>query len=166
MEQKDWSEYRPKTFNLVQGWIRNWFSNFTTSVILIDGIKWPSVENYYQAMKCANREEVLTFVNLTPSQAKHKGRRVAVVPYWDSIKFDVMERALRVKFSQPRWQEKLLETGDEQIIEWNNWGDRIWGVDSKTCKGSNMLGVLLMKIRDEYKTDLVLPKDKNSSDSL
>jgi len=44
----------------------------------------------------------------------------------------------------------LLQTGDEELIEGNKWGDRFWGV----CKGKgkNNLGKILMKIRDVYKS--------------
>jgi predicted NAD-dependent protein-ADP-ribosyltransferase YbiA (DUF1768 family) len=43
-----------------------------------------------------------------------------------------------------------MATGSEEIIEWNNWGDRIWG---KTYDGvgENHLGKILMKIREEHK---------------
>ena len=43
----------------------------------------------------------------------------------------------------------LLETANDQLIEGNNWGDTEWGV----CKGvgKNMLGKLLMQIRDELR---------------
>lgn len=37
-------------------------------------------------------------------------------------------------------------TGDAELIEGNNWGDTFWGVCNG--RGENMLGKLLMEIRD------------------
>ena len=62
-----------------------------------------------------------------------------------------MKYALNAKFIQPEWKGKLLVTGNEPIIEWNNWGDWIWGVDVRSCNGKNMLGIALMEIRDKLK---------------
>ena len=51
--------------------------------------------------------------------------------------------------------EKLLETGDEGIVEWNNWHDNIWGdcicLKCEDIVGTNHLGKLLMRIRTELK---------------
>ena len=57
-----------------------------------------------------------------------------------------MKFALRCKFQVPELREKLLATGDEELIEGNWWNDKFWGV----CKGEgcNMLGLILMEVRD------------------
>lgn len=47
--------------------------------------------------------------------------------------------------------EKLLETDDKKLVE-NALGDYYWGC-GKTHKGKNMLGVILMKVRDELKKE-------------
>lgn len=49
----------------------------------------------------------------------------------------------------PELRQRLLDTGAEELIEGNYWGDRFWGV----CAGSsaNHLGKLLMKIRGELR---------------
>jgi len=62
-----------------------------------------------------------------------------------------MKKALDIKFAKGTNQaNKLLETGNDEIIEWNNWGDRIWG---KTLDGigENRLGIMLMDIRNKLK---------------
>ena len=42
-----------------------------------------------------------------------------------------------------------MATGDGQIEEGNNWGDRFWGtVDGE---GLNHLGKIIMRIRKEYR---------------
>ena len=46
-------------------------------------------------------------------------------------------------------REKLIATGDKELIEGNHWNDRFWGV----CrgKGQNHLGKLLMELREILK---------------
>lgn len=70
-----------------------------------------------------------------------------IVKDWNKIKVDRMYRVLKVKFSDPEMKEKLLETSDS-IIEEDSKTDNFWG-RGKTGKGKNMLGHLLMKVRDE-----------------
>jgi len=57
---------------------------------------------------------------------------------------------LRLKFTKHEsLKEKLLATGDEELVEGNDWNDRVWGkVDGV---GENHLGRLLMKIRAELR---------------
>lgn len=131
-------------------WVYNWFSNMEIDPITIDGITYPAVENYYQGMKSGHPKILKLFSEMTPSKAKFNGRHLDLREDWEQVKFEVMEKALRIKFAPGTiWYIKLKETEDE-IVEWNNWGDRIWG---KTLdgKGENYLGKILMKIRDEQK---------------
>jgi predicted NAD-dependent protein-ADP-ribosyltransferase YbiA (DUF1768 family) len=44
----------------------------------------------------------------------------------------------------------LLETGDAELIEGNDWGDTFWGVCGG--KGNNFLGKLLMEVRKELRS--------------
>ena len=41
--------------------------------------------------------------------------------------------------------QRLIATGDAELIEGNTWGDTIWGVCDG--KGDNMLGKILMERR-------------------
>ena len=54
---------------------------------------------------------------------------------------------------------RLVETGTEELVEGNDWGDTYWGV----CKGTgkNMLGKILMEVREELKKNT--EKEKHSS---
>lgn len=128
-------------------WIYNWFSNFEYAPITIDGIEYPSVENYYQGMKNGSLEKLKMFSKLKPSQAKWLGKQITLRKDWDQVKFEVMEKALRIKFAPGTIWYARLEMEEGEIVEWNNWGDRVWG---KTLdgKGENHLGKILMKIRD------------------
>jgi N-glycosidase YbiA len=130
-----------------------WLSNFwPVSVKLDDGEEiYPSVEHAYQAAKTTNPLMRRTIQHIaTPGGAKKAAQLIARRPDWQDISIRVMERLLRQKFQHEALAKMLLATGDQELIEGNNWGDEFWGqVDGK---GENNLGKLLMKIRDELKT--------------
>lgn len=90
-------------------------------------------------------------ISLNPQSAKRLGRSVLLRPDWEEIKYDVMYQVCKAKFQQnPDLGQKLLKTGNAELIEGNTWGDRIWGV----CKGigENNLGKTLMRVRDELRS--------------
>ena len=60
-----------------------------------------------------------------------------------------MLQGLRLKFAIPELAEKLLATGEAELIEGNSWGDTTWGVYKDI--GENRLGKLLMQVRQELK---------------
>lgn len=66
------------------------------------------------------------------------------------MKLGVMEEIIRAKFVQnPDLRQKLVDTGDLELMEGNYWHDTFWGVDCKSGKGKNHLGIILMQIRTE-----------------
>lgn len=124
-------------------------SNFSLHPIVIDGVKYKTVEHYYQAMKTSLIYERASIISMsTPGKAKRAGRTITMRDGWDYIKDGVMYIGLKAKFDQnPKLIPDLLSI-DEEIVEDNNWGDRYWGkVDGK---GLNTLGNLLESIRDSY----------------
>lgn len=127
-------------------------SNFYPVEIKLDGIVYPNAESAFQAQKTLDVEERRKFSMLkNPVQAKHLGRKVKLRDDWEEVKLDIMTEVVSQRFLQhPHLIEMLLQTGDEELIEGNKWGDRFWGV----CKGKgeNHLGKILMKIRDAYKS--------------
>lgn len=127
-------------------------SNFYPVEIKLDGIVYPNAETAFQAQKTLDVEERRKFSMLkNPFQAKRLGRKVKLRDDWEEVKLDIMTEVVSQKFLQhPHLIEMLLQTGDEELIEGNKWGDRFWGV----CKGKgkNHLGKILMKIRDAYKS--------------
>ena len=126
----------------------SFLSNFYSCKICIDGITYPSAEHAFQAMKCLDREERvrISFLN-TPQEAKKAGRRVDLRSDWEDVKVDIMKSIVQSKFSDPELLNKLLDTGIEEIVEGNTWGDTFWGVYKG--QGENMLGKILMEVRDE-----------------
>lgn len=127
-------------------------SNFYPVEIKLDGIVYPNAETAFQAQKTLDVEERRKFSMLkNPVQAKRLGRKVKLRDDWEEVKLDIMTEVVSQKFLQhPHLIEMLLQTGDEELVEGNKWGDRFWGV----CKGKgkNHLGKILMKIRDAYKS--------------
>ena len=125
-----------------------WLSNFYHSLLVYEGFQYPSVENAFQAAKVFG-EDRKKFQFCSAAEAKKLGRKVKLRSDWEKVKFSIMKEILRAKFSNPILRRKLLETGNEVLVEGNTWGDRVWGV----CNGSgqNWLGKLLMKIREEIR---------------
>ena len=72
-----------------------------------------------------------------------------IVENWSKIKVNRMYNVLKVKFSDVELREKLLETGNSILIE-DSKTDPFWGIGKKG-NGKNMLGKLLMKVREEIK---------------
>ena len=130
----------------------SFLSNFHIAPVTYNGLCYPSSEAAFQAQKCMTDEERKKFCKFSPSEAKYYGRTVNLRPDWEDVKEQIMEDIVRAKFTQNQYLgDWLLDTGDAELIEGNNWGDTTWGVDIRTKKGKNLLGKILMKIRDELK---------------
>jgi ribA/ribD-fused uncharacterized protein len=133
-----------------------WLGNFFPVVVELDGELYPSVESTYQAAKTldpAKRREISDAP--AAGKAKRLGRQVKLRGDWESIKLDVMKGLLRQKFSESPLKEKLLDTYPLGLAEGNAWGDSWWGVCYpdlvSTGVGENMLGKLLMEVREELR---------------
>jgi len=136
-------------------------SNFWKVPIEYEGTIYPTLEHAYQASKSYSigyRTRILSAA--TPGEAKRLGRVVELRPDWELLKEGFMLVFLRQKFHFPELREKLLATGEEELIEGNGWHDEFWGVCDGSCRygphspnGLNKLGKLLMKVRDEIKTN-------------
>jgi ribA/ribD-fused uncharacterized protein len=127
-------------------------SNFAPAAFEVDGIRWPTVEHYFQAQKFedADYRERIRMAH-SPMEAKTLGqtRKVPIRSDWESVKESVMRRALLLKFQNPRFRSLLLSTKSRPLIEDSPY-DRYWGAGADR-KGKNRLGVLLMEIRDELR---------------
>lgn len=129
-------------------------SNFYEVPVTYNGIPYKNNEAAFQAQKVSDFEKQKEFSHLNPSEAKRKGRRVKLRKDvdWDSVKTGFMREIVRAKFEQNEdLKQKLLATGDEHLEEGNTWGDRIWGTVNGV--GENRLGKILMKVREELRTE-------------
>lgn len=127
-----------------------WLSNFALVKIVLDGIEYPSTEHAYMSAKCSNPtwKKVCANPTITCGQIKFLGGTVKLVDNWNDIKLDVMTDCIQQKFVQEPYRTMLIETGDQFLQEGNNWGDLIWGVDIETGEGQNLLGKLIMNVRE------------------
>ena len=131
-------------------------SNFHEARVEFGGLVFGNAEAAFQAQKCTSEEEKAQFTGLGPGKSKGVGRHVRLRPDWEDVKLDVMEGVVRAKFTQnPDLAERLLATGDMVLVEGNRWGDTFWGVDARTGQGQNHLGRILMRVRDELRTDSI-----------
>ena len=128
-------------------------SNFWPSEITVCGVRFPTVEHAYQAMKSPHRENWIVVADLKrPGQAKRTGQRLTIRSNWERIKIPVMRMLLRKKFYwNPELEDALLLTEPYYLEETNDWGDTFWGVCDGV--GENHLGKLLMQVRDELRID-------------
>jgi ribA/ribD-fused uncharacterized protein len=125
-------------------------SNFYPSAVVLDGAIYPSVEHAYQAAKFIDPVVRREFMDMTAGQAKRRGaKKTGLRPDWEEIKVGVMTGLIRQKFQHESFRDKLLETEDRYIEETNHWGDRFWGVCEG--KGENVLGKIIMEIREEIR---------------
>ena len=132
-------EFRKKYFFL---------SNFYPCSFVYEGITYSSSEAAYQAHKTLDNTERLRISMLDAEHAKEEGRKLALREDWEDVKLNVMYEICRIKFStNPNLKKRLLDTGDEELIEGNDWNDTFWGVCNGV--GENYLGKTLMRIRKE-----------------
>ena len=133
------------------------FSNLFRRAITFEGHEFPTAEHAYQAGKPrSNAVRDWILAPPTPSlvaMAAHGLYKWDIAPNWSRIKHDRMLNVLRAKFSQhDDLRDLLCCTGSAQLIERpriDSPTSRHWGMING--KGLNMLGVLLMKVRDELR---------------
>jgi ribA/ribD-fused uncharacterized protein len=134
-------------------WFRDeydFLSNFYSAEIEYESVVFPTVEHAFQAAKTLDIDERRKIAAVRePGSAKRMGRRVKLRSDWEQIKVGLMRDLLRIKFSNPDLAERLLATGSAELIEGNSWNDTFWGL----CRGRgrNMLGQLLMEVREEIR---------------
>lgn len=130
----------------------SYLSNFYEAPLTVLGIPFQSSEAAYMACKTENIELRRKFSTLSPKEAKYEGRKLTLRPNWNGLmRLECMELCVRSKFAHnPDLIQKLINTGHSQLVEGNYWGDKYWGVCLKTNEGKNMLGEILMAVRDTY----------------
>lgn len=146
------------------------FSNWWFCKIVYDNKTFCSSEQVFMYMKAKlfKDDEVAEKILATSNQKTIKalGREVKNFDQlvWDNFKYSLMREANDLKFNQNKdLQLLLLSTGDEQICEASPL-DRIWGIglgvtnpdykDPTKWRGQNLLGQVLLSLREEYKERL------------
>jgi ribA/ribD-fused uncharacterized protein len=120
-----------------------------------------TAEALYQACRFPHIPEVQTLIinERSPMTAKMKSKlyRKDSRPDWEAVRVPVMKWCLRVKLAQ-HWEvfgELLLATENHAIVE-DSRKDDYWGAkfqDEDTLIGQNVLGRLLMELREKLKVN-------------
>ncbi|MFT8558844.1 MAG: NADAR domain-containing protein [Acetobacter sp.] len=127
----------------------------------VNGVCIKTSEALYQACRFPHMPEVQQLIigENSPMTAKMRSkphRRVSRHD-WNFVRVKIMRWCLRVKLAQ-NWREfgrLLLATGDRPIVEQSRKDD-FWGAkvaDDGTLVGMNVLGRLLMELREQLKGD-------------
>ena len=141
------------------GELSNMAANFP---IRVNNIKYLTSEALYQASRFPHLPEVqkLIIAQASPMSAKMVGK-----PYrnqsrvdWDDVRVDVMRWCLKMKLSQHynEFGRILLATKNREIVEQSS-RDAFWGAKVTTpamLTGQNVLGRLLVELREELKLDV------------
>ncbi|MGH8550072.1 MAG: NADAR family protein [Methylococcales bacterium] len=136
------------------------FSNLYRCEFVFEGRTYPTAEHAYQAGK-ARTDTVREWILSAPSpalvsMAAHGLYTWDVVPNWAQVKYDRMRRVLRAKFEQHGdLMALLMSTGEDQLVEAATVDspiNRLWG--EVNGRGKNMLGVMLMELRAEFRQTL------------
>lgn len=129
------------------------FSNFALSAVKLNGKRWPTVEHYFQAQKFAGAPHAEAIRKAkSPGIAARMGRDRSqkLRRDWESVKDSIMFAGVRAKFLQhSALRDLLLATADAKLVEHTDRDD-YWG-DGGDGSGKNMLGRILMKVREELR---------------
>lgn len=89
----------------------------------------PTVEHAYQASKAVLKVDFdFVLATLSPAIARRRGRQIVLRRDWAQAQISVMRGLIAQKFDRhPALAERLIATGDRELIESNTWGDRFWG---------------------------------------
>lgn len=131
----------------------------------VDSVKYTSAEQYMMAEKARLfgdekiRTEILSISD--PRTCKALGRKVKNFDkaVWDKKKEDIVRNGNFEKFMQnDALRNFLLSTGDKVLVEASPT-DRVWGIglgknnpdalDPQKWRGQNLLGFILMAVRNE-----------------
>jgi len=143
------------------------FSNFAPFPIFLDKKKWPTSEHYFQAQKfldLKDREEVRRANTPNVAARLDRDQKKKFRKDWEAIKVSVMRQALQAKFMQhDELRQLLLSTGSAYLIE-DAPNDDYWG-NGGDGSGKNMLGRLLMEVREKLKGEQTAAPNAGSADA-
>ena len=123
----------------------------------LEGMVWPSIEHYYQAMKfqeSAPSHYQKICQAKTAKQARRLGRSrfSAIRKDWSDVKRVVMTRAVYTKCKTHEViRETLLASNERKILE-NSQYDYYWGC-GRDRRAENTYGKVLMDVRKKLREE-------------
>ena len=153
------------------------FSNFGRVPVTVDGVTFNTTERLYQVMKYKDPEaRKAVFLSTNPKMtAKHYEKLGLWREDWPEMIVDAMKYCLMQKFIQSESFRSLLENSKglyiiEDQTSFPKKNPDTWGVklsaDGKSYVGPNLLGRLLMELRDNGSLEYTLPQDSTSFQDL
>lgn len=143
------------------------FSQWYPADMTVEGVKYVNCEQYMMAKKALAMHDLAYYaiiMNETdPQKIKALGGKVRnfVQKVWDESNEEILFNGNYAKFSQnPALKQQLLSTGDATLAEASP-GDDLYGIklkaddpdalDPAKWKGKNLLGKVLMRVREELR---------------
>lgn len=144
--------------------------NFGRATVVVDGVAFRTTERLFQVMKFSDPEaRKAIFLEPNPWKGKRVIARafektVGVRPDWGEIIVDALKFCLMTKYGQcPEFRSELARTGTRYIVEKASPRPDTYSAklspDGRTWSGSNLMGRLLMELRDNGKLEYNLPED-------
>lgn len=143
--------------------------NMAPTPLVVDGVPFSSAEAVFQVMKFTDptvRKAVFAKKGQgVKMRAKHYEKEVGVRPDWGSILVDALKFCVLAKYEQSEaFRAELARTGDRFIVEKNvhPWPDTYnarLSDDRTVWSGPNLMGRLLMELRDTGTLEYRLPED-------
>ena len=177
-EYYSWNEYPLDKCIPIRGVKEQWgiLGNFAPTPLIVKGVLFSNSEQLFQMMKFSDKETLLSIYQskgLPLKWAAKKGEKNGLRRKdWGQIIIDVMKFCLQTKYEQTEeFRHVLNETIGFSIVEdqtklkttkSGNLKDAdTWGVVRKgeLFVGSNLLGRLLMELRENSKLEYHLPND-------
>ena len=146
------------------------FGNFARTPIVIDEVMFKTSEQLFQLMKFKDKEPVLAVYNANnPKMTTKHWEKTHRRSDWGQMVVDAMKFCLTKKFEQSEdFKAELERSRGKFIVEDQTSFPKktpdTWGVKQQgnNFVGPNLLGRLLMELRDNGKLDYTLPADAMS----
>ena len=139
--------------------------NMATSPINIDGVTFKCSETLFQMMKFTNQDAVVDVYKHNNKKWAMHWEKTHRRDDWPQMIIDALKFCLQKKYEQCEEFRKELERSKGLYIIEDETGRKStsYGVklnkESGLYEGSNLLGRLLMELRDTGKLDYTLPAD-------
>jgi len=120
-----------------------------------EGTVYPCAASAFLASMCSDPAQKRRIASLSPERARQKYGGLKGNAQWETLKTDIMESIVRAKFLQnPELIRKLLQTGNQKLINGSS-RHTCWSVNPVTWEGENLLGIILMKLRREWRENSI-----------
>lgn len=167
-----WCEYPAEECVCIRSVKDEWgvLCNFGDTPLTLNGVTFRNAEQLFQMMKFRDPVVLQDIYSANGQTIKMKAKKYMRADMaredWGSMIVDAMKFCLQTKYNQrPEFKEALAQTSGKIIVEDQTTFPKktadTWGAKRKEDKfiGPNLLGRLLMELRDNGRLEYVLPDD-------